>query len=103
MRELPIRAWATTRRPIPLCERTDISSGVTAGGLTMIRRDEDRFSAYATETGEYIQTWFEYLPQDVLDNTAAPGSVPLILGIHGTNDDPRQYVERDRPAEPGRA
>lgn len=89
----PYQGLGNDKAPYSLCERTDISSGVTAGGLTMIRRDEDRFSAYATETGEYIQTWFEYLPQDVLDNTAAPGSVPLILGIHGTNDDPRQYVD----------
>ena len=34
----PYQGLGNDKAPYSLCERTDISSGVTAGGLTMIRR-----------------------------------------------------------------
>jgi pimeloyl-ACP methyl ester carboxylesterase len=43
--------------------------------------------------GEFLQTWFEYLPEEVLKNTAPAGTIPLILANHGGGDDPRQFVE----------
>lgn len=89
----PYQGSGNDKAPYSLCERNALFDGVTEGGLHMIRKVEDIFSEYQTEEGEYIQTWFEYLPEDVLDNTAPAGSVPLVLGLHGTNDDPRQYVD----------
>jgi predicted peptidase len=43
--------------------------------------------------GEYLQTWFEYLPDEALKGTAPAGTVPLILAMHGSGDDPRVFVD----------
>ena len=89
----PMQGLSNDKAPYSLCARNDITSGVTKDGIHMLCKVEDRFSAYKTDEGEYIQTWFEYLPEDVLNNTAEPGSVPLVLAIHGTSDDPRMFVD----------
>ena len=68
----------------------------------VIRRTEERFSDVKTAEGEYLQTWFEYLPDEVLKGTAPAGTVPLILALHGSGDDPRVFVDENRPARPGR-
>jgi hypothetical protein len=36
---------------------------------------------------------FEYLPEEVLCNTAPAGTVPLILAMHASGDDPRSFVD----------
>jgi dienelactone hydrolase len=46
-----------------------------------------------SDRGEYLDTWYEYLPEEVLNHTAPKGSVPLILANHGGGDDPRQFVD----------
>jgi poly(3-hydroxybutyrate) depolymerase len=46
-----------------------------------------------TKYDQYLQTWYEFLPKDVLDGTAAKGSVPVILALHGTGDDPLMFVD----------
>lgn len=89
----PYQGVGNDKAPYSLCERVDMADGVTPGGLHLIRQVEDTLSEYKTDDGEYIQTWFEYIPEDVLDGTAPAGSVPLVLGIHGTADDPRQYAD----------
>lgn len=79
--------------PYSLAERNAFYTGKTAGGLTVIERYEDRFSDICTETGEFIQTWYEILPDEVLDGTAAPGSIPLVLANHGGGDDTMQFID----------
>ena len=90
---MPLQGVGNDKAPYSLFPRNYIGTGVTADGLVLLEKQEDRFSEYATDQGEYIETWYEYLPEDVLDNTAAPGSVPLVLAIHGSGDDPRLYVD----------
>ncbi len=85
--------WNQT--PYSLCERNAVLDGVTADGLSVVEHSEDRFSDLTTEEGEYLQYWLEVLPQDVLDGTAAKGSVPLVLATHGAGDDPLQFLDED--------
>lgn len=42
---------------------------------------------------QYLQSWYEVLSESVLDGTAPKGSVPLILALHGTGDDPLMFVD----------
>ena len=80
--------------PYSLCERNAIINGVTANGIHLFtHQGEDRFSAIQTENGEYLDSWYEYLPEEALNGTAADGSIPLILGNHGGGDDPRLFVD----------
>ena len=55
--------------------------------------DEETFKDIQTKDGEYLNTWYEILPESVVNGTAAPRSVPLIIGFAGTNDDPLQFAE----------
>jgi len=59
----------------------------------VVAHTEDRFQEFKTDEGEYLKTWFEYLPDEVLNNTAAAGTVPLVLANHGSGDDPRVLVD----------
>jgi len=78
---------------LSLCERNAVINDKTLDGIHVISHSEDKFSEVKTSNGEYLQTWFEYLPEEVLNNTAPAGTVPLILANHGGGDDPRQFVE----------
>ena len=40
-------------------------------------------------------TWYEFLPEVVLNNTAPEHSVPLVLALHGNGDDPVQFVDNN--------
>ena len=67
---------------------------MTEGGSQVIKVvDEETFKDIQTKDGEYLNTWYEILPESVVNGTAAPGSVPLIIGFAGTNDDPLQFAE----------
>ncbi len=80
--------------PYSLNHRCEIIDGVTEGGTKIITmHDTDMFKDIKTADGEYLTTWYEILPATVVNNTAAPASVPLILGLAGTGDDPLQYAE----------
>ncbi|MCI6886862.1 MAG: hypothetical protein MR868_06385 [Lachnospiraceae bacterium] len=95
--------------PYSLCERNTLINGKTADGICLIEHqmDDDRFAEIKTQNdvtnfdgsvtpaGEYIDVWYEYLPQEVLDGTALDGSVPLILANHGGGDDARVFVEEN--------
>jgi len=85
--------WNQT--PYSLDARNAVVNGVTANGLNVVEHQEDRFSDLKTDKGEYLQYWLEVLPQDVLDGTAAKGSVPLVLATHGSGDDPQQFLDED--------
>jgi pimeloyl-ACP methyl ester carboxylesterase len=89
----PYQGYSMDQAPLSLCARNAVINGVTRDGIHVIGYSEDRFSDIKTSNGEYLQTWFEYLPEEVLSNTAPPGTVPLILANHGGGDDPRQFVE----------
>lgn len=79
--------------PYSLCERNPILNGKTPDGINVIEHQEDRFSDIKASDGEYLNTWYEFLPQEVLDGTAASHSIPLILANHGGGDDPVQAVD----------
>ena len=89
----PYQGYSMDQAPLSLCERNAVINGVTRDGIHVIGRSEERFSGIKASNGEYLQTWFEYLPEEVLKNTAPAGTVPLILANHGGGDDPRQFVE----------
>ncbi|HNX61416.1 MAG TPA: hypothetical protein PKN45_02150 [Candidatus Limiplasma sp.] len=90
----PYSGYNFDEAPYSLCERNALINGVSKNGIHMIaHQGEDRFADIKTDAGEYLDTWYEYLPEEVLNNTAPAGSVPLILGNHGGGDDPRLYVD----------
>ncbi len=91
----PYQGYNFDEAPYSLCDRNAVIDGVTKDGIHLIRHKEERFSDIKTAAGEYLQTWFEYLPEEVLNNTAPKGSVPLILGCHGTGDDPRLFMDEN--------
>ncbi len=85
--------YSYNQAPYSLCERNAIIDGRTKDGINVIEHKEDSFKSIATKTGEYIQTWFEILPDEVLNNTAQAGTVPLWLSCHGGGDDPVQFTD----------
>jgi pimeloyl-ACP methyl ester carboxylesterase len=89
----PYQGYSMDQAPLSLCERNAVLNGKTRDGIHVIAHQEDRFSAIKSSNGNYLDTWFEYLPEEVLSNTAPKGTIPLILANHGGGDDPRQFVE----------
>lgn len=89
----PYSSYNWNAAPYSLGERNAIFDGVTKDKVHLIEHQEDRFREIATDTGEYLDTWYELLPEEVLNNTAPKGSVPLVLANHGGGDDPLQYLD----------
>ncbi len=89
----PYQGYNFDQAPYSLAARNVVVNGVTPGGISVFARQEDRFSSIKTAAGEYLQTWIEYVPKEVLDGKAAPGSVPLVMAFHGGGDDPEAFVE----------
>jgi poly(3-hydroxybutyrate) depolymerase len=89
----PYQNYNFDEAPYSLCDRNAVIDGVTADGINVTLKHDDRFSDLTTEDGSYLMDWFEYLPQEVLDGSAADGSVPLVLALHGGGDDPAQFVD----------
>ncbi len=89
----PYQGYNLDQSPYSLSPRNIVANGVTPGGITVTAHQEDKFSGIKTPAGEYLQTWYEYVPKEVLDGKAAPGSVPLVLALHGGGDDPQAFVE----------
>ena len=79
--------------PYSLAERSAFYTGVTSGGIYVFEHNEDRFADICTDAGEYIQTWYEFLPEEVVNGTAKEHSIPLILSNHGGGDDTMQYMD----------
>ena len=91
---MPFSGYSMDQAPYSLSERNALIGGVTKDGIHLIKHQgEDRFASMKTQAGEYLDTWYEYLPEEVLNKTATRGSVPLILGNHGGGDEPRQFVD----------
>ena len=90
----PFSGYNFDEAPYSLCERNALINDVTKNGIHLIsHQGEDRFARMKSQAGEYLDTWYEYMPEEVLNKTAAKGSVPLILGNHGGGDDPRLFVD----------
>jgi hypothetical protein len=90
----PFSGYNMDQAPYSLSERNAPIRGVTKNGIHLVaHQGEERFASLKTPAGEYLDTWYEYLPEEVLKNTAAKGSVPLILGNHGGGDEPRQFAD----------
>ena len=89
----PYQGYNFDEAPYSLCPRNAVINGVTQDGIHLIRRSSEAFSDMKSKDGEYLQTWFEYLPDEVLKGTAPAGTVPLILAMHGGGDDPRVFVD----------
>jgi predicted peptidase len=89
----PYQGYNLDQAPYSLNPRNVVTNGVTPHGITVIAHQEDRFSSIKTQAGEYLQTWYEYIPNEVLEGKAGPGSVPMIIALHGGGDDPQAFVE----------
>ena len=81
--------------PYSLGDRYAFYTGKTAGGIYVTEHQEKRFAteALTLPNGEYLETWYELLPEEVVNHTAKEGSIPLILANHGGGDDPMQYLD----------
>ncbi len=90
----PFQNYNFDEAPYSLCPRNYVVDGRTADGINVVYHKEERFADMKDpENGEYLQTWFEYLPDEVLDGSAPEHSIPLILANHGGSDDPRVFVD----------
>ena len=85
--------YAFSQAPYTLTARNPILNGKTPDGIVVTEHQEERFSEFQAENGEYLNTWYEFLPEEVLSGTAAEHSIPLILSNHGGGDDPVQATD----------
>ena len=90
----PYQGYSMDQAPLSLCERNAVIviNSKTMDGIHVIGHIEESLPD-ANPEGQYLQTWFEYIPEEVLNKTALPETIPLILANHGGGDDPRQFVE----------
>ena len=92
-------AWHNTTgdcAPYSLGRRVvfDKDTGITELGAQIVKTvDYEMFKDIQTLDGEYQTTWYEILPPCIVDGTAAPGTVPLVVCFAGTGDDPLQVAE----------
>jgi hypothetical protein len=89
----PYQGYNFDQAPYSLAARNVVTNGVASGGISVFFHQEDRFSGNKSKTGEYMQTWYEYVPNEVLQNRVAKGTVPLVIALHGGGDDPHAFVE----------
>lgn len=85
--------YSFNQAPYTLTARNPILNGKTPDGIVVTEHQEERFSDIQAENGEYLNTWYEFLPEEVLDGTAKEHSIPLILSNHGGGDDPVQATD----------
>lgn len=87
------RSYSWNQAPYALTARNAVLSGATPDGIIVTQHHEDRFSDIQAENGEYLSTWYEFLPEEILDSSASEHSIPLILCNHGGGDDPVQAAD----------
>ncbi|NLC29302.1 MAG: prolyl oligopeptidase family serine peptidase [Chloroflexi bacterium] len=87
------RSYSWNQAPYTLTARNAVLSGTTPDGIIVTQHHEDRFSDIKAENGEYLSTWYEFLPKEILDSNANEHSIPLILCNHGGGDDPVQAAD----------
>ena len=86
-----------------LSARNPVVNGRTLVGdlQVTLKHDKERFSAIKCDSsglpfanpGDYLDCWYEVLPQCVLNNTAPARSVPLLLANHGGGDDHLMFLD----------
>ena len=86
-----------------LSPRNPIINGRTVVGdlEVTLKHDTERFSDVKCDSdglpfanpGDYLDCWYEVLPQAVLHNTAPAHSVPLLLANHGGGDDHLMFLD----------
>ena len=86
-----------------LSPRNPILNGRTVVGdlEVILRHDKEKFSDVKSDAsalpfsspGDYLDCWYEVLPQAVLRNTAPAHSVPLLLANHGGGDDHLMFLD----------
>lgn len=91
----PYQGYGMDQAPYSLNKRNPLLDGKTPDGIVMISRQEDYFSDLKTDAGEYLQTWYEYVPTEVLEGKVVDHTVPLVLAIQGGSDDPRGFVDEN--------
>ena len=90
--------------PYSLGPRNAFFGNRTADGLVIeaftdmdkfadVKVTEADFGFGTSVAGDYLQTWFEVMPEEVINGTAGEHSIPLILGLHGGGDDPIQFLD----------
>ena len=88
--------------PYSLGPRNAFFGYKTADGLVIDEVHSTRFEEYKNgeneggfwaAPGEYIDMWFEIMPEEVVSGKSAEHSVPLVLALHGMGDDPLQFVD----------
>ncbi len=92
--------------PYSLGERNAFFNYKTADGLVIEEfLNQETFKNYAipegtmglfgrpAQTGAYINSWYEVVPDEVKNGTAAEHSVPMWLMLHGGGDDPLQFLD----------
>ncbi len=89
----PYQGYNFDQAPYSLAARNVVTNGVAPDGISVFPHQEARFSGIKSKTGEYLQTWYEYVPGEVLQKRVAPGTVPLVIALHGGGDDPQAFVE----------
>ena len=78
-----------------LSERNPIFDNKTVIGNLQVTfmADSERFADIKTPEGDWLDTWYEVVPQEVLNNTAPKHSVPLLLANHGGGDDHLMFLD----------
>jgi len=72
---------------------TEDAVGITDGGIVVQGfYSQTIFADYADSKGKYINTWFEYVPQEI--NDVEEGTMPLVVVLHGNDDDMRVVVQQ---------
>ena len=96
----PYSGYNFDEAPYSLCDRHTLINGRTESGINYIahqgEKDFEQFKSLndgGRNEGEYLDVWYEYVPDEVLNGTAPAGSVPLMLALHGGGDDARVFVE----------
>ncbi len=90
----PFSGYNLDEAPYSLCERNALINHVSKNGIHLVsHQGEKRFESMKSQSGEYLDTWYEYVPEEVLRGAAPKGSMPLILANHGGGDDPRLFVD----------
>ncbi len=87
------QGYSNDDAPYSLTKRNAMFNGKTADGILMFTVVSDELSYIANDDGEYVDTWYVYLPEEVVNGTATEHSIPLVMTYHGGGDDPRQFVE----------
>ena len=93
----PYNSYVGDQSPYSLSKRTwfvgatpstEDAEGITDGGIIMKGYyHQSQFADNPDTNGQFIGTWFEYLPVEI--NDAADGTIPLVLLLHGNDDDMR--------------